>query len=85
MKEYNIIIGLDGITFPLERFIKCKNQMEADLLAYELACILYKDHEYNMVSKEDVKRNYPNYCEEDIDFLYQSEIDDVIFYTALPL
>lgn len=85
MKKYNIIIGLDGVTLPMEHIVECESQMEADLLAYDIACMLYNDHAHNMVSKEDIKLNHPDYCEEDIEFLYQSAIDDVIFYSAIPI
>ena len=85
MKKYNIIIGLDGVTLPMEHIVECESQMEADLLAYDIACMLYNDHAYNMVSKEEIRLNNPDYCEEDIDFLYQSAVDDIIFYSAIPV
>lgn len=85
MRKYNIIVGLDGITFPMEHIVECESQMDADLLAYEVACMLYDDHAYHIVTKEEIRLNNPDYCEEDIDFLYQSAIDDVIFYSAIPV
>lgn len=85
MKEYNIIVGLDGITLPMEHIVECESQMEADLLAYDIACMLYDDHAHLIVTKEEIRLNNPDYCEEDIDFLYQSAIDDIIFYSAIPV
>lgn len=85
MKKYNIIVGLDGLTLPMEHVVECENQMEADLLAYDIACMIYEDHAHIITTKEDIKLNNPDYCDEDIDFLYQSAIDDIIFYSAIPI